>query len=134
MKPALAGHARRIGAIVGTGSVVRKSTMMVLQRAGFSTRSPCDVPGTTESSPSASPPVQRDRVFERDLVIIADHHQRSVTDAVQLTDRQGRFVGVHPVKLGDHDRVVTGTVRRHLAVQALEPVAPGASRRRQNPQ
>ena len=31
---------RRTGAIVGTGSVVRKSTMM--HSAGFSTRSPCD--------------------------------------------------------------------------------------------
>jgi hypothetical protein len=45
-------QALRIGAMVGTGSVVRKSMMSVLQSAGFSTSSPCEVPGTIASSPS----------------------------------------------------------------------------------
>jgi hypothetical protein len=49
------GSARRIGAIVRTGSVVRKSTMIVLQSVGFSTRRPCEVPGMIASSPSGRP-------------------------------------------------------------------------------
>jgi hypothetical protein len=43
-------QARRIGAMVGTGSVVRKSMMSVLQSVGFSTSSPCEVPGMIASS------------------------------------------------------------------------------------
>lgn len=43
-------QALRIGAMVDTGSVVRKSMMSVLQSVGFSTSSPCEVPGITASS------------------------------------------------------------------------------------
>ena len=43
-------QALRIGAMVGTGSVVRKLMMTVLQSVGFSTSSPCEVPGMIASS------------------------------------------------------------------------------------
>jgi hypothetical protein len=43
---------RRMGAIVGTGSRVKKSSSTVLHRSGFSTSKPCDVPGITANSPS----------------------------------------------------------------------------------
>jgi hypothetical protein len=46
---------RRIGASVGTGSLVRKSMMILLHTAGFSARSPWEVPGTTASSASDRP-------------------------------------------------------------------------------
>lgn len=53
--PLVTALARRIGASVGTGSLVRKSTMIRLQRSGFSTSSPWDVPGTIASSAFGKP-------------------------------------------------------------------------------
>lgn len=43
-------YARRLGARVGTGSSVKKSSRILLQRSGFSTSRPCEVPGMTASS------------------------------------------------------------------------------------
>jgi hypothetical protein len=31
--------------------------------------------------------IQRDRVFERDLVVVADHHQGSAADAAEVVAR-----------------------------------------------
>jgi hypothetical protein len=42
--------ARRTGAIVGSGSVARTSTIIALQKLGFSTSGLCEVPGTTAGS------------------------------------------------------------------------------------
>src|SRR5215207_8155041 len=42
--------ARRIGIIVGTGSLSRKSSTILLTNEGFSMKWACDVPGTTASS------------------------------------------------------------------------------------
>ena len=47
--------ARRTGATVATGSVVKKLTMIVLQSSGFSCRRKWDVPGTIASSELAIP-------------------------------------------------------------------------------
>ena len=64
-------------------------------------------------------------MFEPDLVIVADHHERAASDPVEIGDRQRRSLDVHLCQLGDDDRIMLGAVGGQLAVEPFEKLRRG---------
>ena len=115
MGPTGVAYARRMGAKVAMGSKVKKSTRILLHRSGFSTRRPCEVPGTTA--------VLKRQIGRSQWHVqeeLRHHHQCSATDAPQVIRRQCRAESMHLIKLLLHDLVMLLAVRGDLPVTADE--------------
>jgi hypothetical protein len=55
--------------------------------------------------------IHGDCVLQRHLVIVADHHQRSACNSVQIVSRDRRLLPVHARELRVHLRVMIGAIR-----------------------
>src|SRR5665213_1263037 len=95
-----------------TGSLLRNSSMIVLQSAGFSTRRPCEVPGMTASSASGRPRYNATACSKVTSAASPKHHQGAAPDAAEVPLGQGRLARVHLGELCDDDRIVVRAVGR----------------------
>ena len=66
------------------------------------------------------PAVHREGVLKTDLIVVAEHDERSASDLAETIGLEGWFVEVHPGQLVYHYLIVAGSIRRDLRVKAPE--------------
>ena len=64
--------------------------------------------------------IQRDRVLERNFVVVAEHHERASLDSIQFGRRERGLCRVHLGEFLDDDGIVAGSVRRDLGIETLK--------------
>jgi hypothetical protein len=96
--------------MVGTGSVVRKSTMIRLHSGGLLVEQPVRRAGDHCELGVGNAPIHRDRMLEFHLVVIANHYQGLTRHCAQLGAGERWLFPIQARQLPVHYREVVGTV------------------------
>ena len=106
--------ARRIGATVATGSLMKKSTTILFTGSGFSWVRKCEVPGTMASSAFGSA-AYMSTMCQRHQIVVGEH-ATAAGHLGQLGDVQVRLGGGHLADLDRHDLEMVDAIWGYLAV------------------